>query len=169
MTTHDMSQGQRIADRIGVLINGDLLQLGTPEEIFYSPINWDVAQFVGIENILSGVITEKEQSLATIKINGSLIQAISEHAISDHVYALIRPEDITFATNREKSSARNVFQGRITRITPLGILIRIEIDCGFPLMGVVTRTSAEELEFKIGKEVFASFKATAIHIIKRYN
>jgi len=169
MATHDMSQGQRLASRIGVLKNGEILQVGSPNEIFSSPKSKEVAEFVGIENILSGVVVEKEDSLVTIKVNGNAIQAVSEHVVGDSVYVLIRPEDITFTLARDTSSARNVFQGRISRITSVGPLVRIEVDCGFPLLGVVTKTSAQELYLATGREVYVSFKATAIHAIKRWN
>ncbi len=169
MTTHDMSQGQRLADRIGVLMNGEILQKGAPNEIFCSPSSREVAEFIGIENILGGVVIEKDDNLATIEVNGLTIQAISDYAVGDRVYVLIRPEEITFTLAKDTSSARNIFKGNITRTAPVGPLVRIEMDCGFPLLGVVTKRSAEELGFTIGKEVYASFKATAIHIIKRWN
>jgi tungstate transport system ATP-binding protein len=169
MATHDMSQGQRLASRIGVLIDGKVLQVGTPHEAFSSPISREVAEFVGVENILGGIVIEKDDNLATIEVNGNAIQAISDYGVGDRVYALIRPEDITFTLARGTSSARNVFEGKITRITPVGPLIRIEMDCGFPLLGVVTKRAAQELDLTIGKQVCASFKATAIHTIKRWH
>lgn len=169
MATHDMSQGQRIAGRISVLMNGEMLQTGTPNEIFCLPNSREVAEFIGVENILSGTVIEKDANLVTVAINGHQIQAISDYAVSDHVYAIIRPEDITFAPNRDASSARNVFEGTISRMTPVGPLVRIEVDCGFPLLGVVTGKSASDLGLNIGKRIYASFKATAIHTIKRWD
>jgi len=169
MATHDMSQGQRLARRIGVMMNGEILQVGSPSNIFSSPKSREVAEFVGVENILGGVIIAKDNNLVTIEVNGSTIQAISDFIVGDMVQALIRPEDITFALSKDISSARNTFEGKISRITPVGPLVRIEVDCGFPLLGVVTKRSAEELGFSVGKKVYASFKATAIHVIKRWN
>lgn len=169
MTTHDMSQGQRLASRIGVLINGGILQTGSPNDIFCSPYSREVAEFVGVENILSGVVTEKYDNLVIVEVNGNGIQAVSDCAIGDGVYVLIRPEDITFTLARDMSSARNVFRGKITRTNSVGPLMRIEVDCGFPLLGVLTGRSAQELGFAVGNEVYASFKATALHIIKRWS
>lgn len=169
MATHDMSQGQRLAHRIGVLINGELLQVGNPGDIFCSPSSKEVAELVGVENIISGTVIGKDENLVSIDVNGNAIQAISDHAVGDKVYALVRPEDITLTLAKDTSSARNVFHGEITRIIPLGPLARIEVDCGFPLLGVVTKRSAQELDLAIGKEVYASFKATALHVIKRWN
>lgn len=169
IATHDMSQGQRLAGSIGVLMNGKILQIGTPNEIFCLPRSREVAEFVGIENILRGIVTERDDKLATIDINGNQIQAISDFAVSDQVYVVIRPEDITFTLTRDTSSARNVFRGRITRMTPVGPLVRIEVYCGFSLLGVVTKKSTEELGLSIDREIYASFKATAIHTIRRWD
>jgi len=168
MATHDMPQGQRLASKIGVLIGGEILQIGSPNEIFCMPKNMEVAQFVGAENILKGIIADKDGSLVNIKVNDSTIQAVSDCEIGESVYALIRPEDITFTQAKDRSSARNVFRGKITRIGSLGPLIRIEVDCGFDVLGVITKMSAEELDLDIGKKVYASFKATAVHVIRRW-
>lgn len=170
MATHDMSQGQRLAGKIGVLMDGEILQIGRPGDIFSSPQSKDVAEFVGVDNILSGVIVARDNNLVTIDVNGgNLIRAISNYGAGELVHVLIRPEDITLALSQDASSARNTFEGRITKIVPRGPIIRIELTCGFPLLGVVTKQSAEDLNLTIGKPVYASFKATAIHIIKRWH
>ncbi|UCH51642.1 MAG: ABC transporter ATP-binding protein [Chloroflexota bacterium] len=168
MATHDMSQGQRLADRIGVLIGGEMLQIGSPNEIFCTPKNTEVAELVGVENILKGVISEKDDNLVTIQVNGSTIQAVSDFETGEAIYAFIRPEDITFTHKKDLTSARNMFSGKVTRMHQVGPLVRIEVDCGFNLLGVITKTSAEELNFDIGRKIYASFKATAIHVIRRW-
>lgn len=60
MSTHDMVQGQRLADRIGVIMNGRLIQTGTAADIFYQPLGRDIARFVGIDPITGGKITENK-------------------------------------------------------------------------------------------------------------
>ncbi len=167
MATHDMSQGQRLADRIGVLINGEILQTGDWREVFNSPQNREVAEFVGIENIISGVIVSSQDKVVTIDIGGNVIEAISDYTIGEEVCAYIRPEDITLALSRLSSSARNLFAGKITRVVSLGPLSRIEIDCGFSLVALVTKRSVEELNLARTKEVYATFKATGVHVVRR--
>jgi tungstate transport system ATP-binding protein len=169
MATHNMSQGQRLAGRIGVIMNGEVLQIGSPSDIFSTPQNTEVAQFVGVDNILSGVIVNRDNELVSIDINSNIIQAISEYGIGEEVHALIRPEDITLARRKEASSARNTFAGRIARLFSLGALVRVEVDCGFSLFAVVTKRSAEDLGLAVNKRVYAAFKATAVHIIKRWH
>ncbi len=168
MATHDMRQGHRLATRTGVLIDGRMLQVGSPDEIYHSPANRTVAELVGIENILTGTILEKDGSLATIDVNGRTLQAVTDASIGDHVDVLIKPVDITFTLSKDPSSARNILEGRIFQMTSEGTLLRITVDCGFPLLGVLTVNSANELGLAVGKPIFANFKATAIHILKRW-
>jgi tungstate transport system ATP-binding protein len=167
IATHDMSQGQRLADRVGVLMNGELLQTGNSRDVFASPRNREVAEFVGVENIIDGVITSSEEGIAIIDIGGRVIAAISDFAVGEEVCACVRPEDITLALSKVSSSARNSFAGEINWVVSMGPLSRVEIDCGFPLVVLVTKKSAEELGLDKGKKVFASFKATGVHVIKK--
>ena len=167
MATHDMSQGQRLADRVGVLLNGEILQTGDWEGVFNSPQNREIANFVGVENIIDGVIVSSQDQLTTIEVDGNAIEAISDYPAGEEISACIRPEDITLALSRVSSSARNSFIGEITRIVSHGPLNRVEMDCGFPLVALVTKRSAEELGLEKGKQIYASFKATGVHVLKK--
>lgn len=166
MATHDLAQGQRLADRIGVLMDGELLQTGASGDVFAAPHNREVARFVGVENIIEGVIVSSEDQMVTIESKGKSIQAISDYAAGDEVCACVRPEDITLASGRLSTSARNTFEGKITWLVSMGPLTRVEIDCGFPLVALVTKRSAEEMKLARGQSIFASFKATAVHVTK---
>lgn len=168
MATHDMVQGQQLASRIGVLLDGQLMQVGSPGEIFGAPGNQRVAEFVGIENMLPGTVIEHEDNLTIIDVGGSRVQAVSELLAGEQVYVLVRPENITFSLSRDVTSARNIMHGSITGLTSVGPLLRIEIDCGFPLLGLITRSSASDLDLAVGKEIYASFKATGTHVIRRW-
>jgi len=165
MATHDMSQGQQLADRIGVLLNGRLVQTGNATDIFRSPQSEEVAHFVGMENIIEGVIIANNEGIATINIGGNAVQAVSNYPPGKGVYACIRPEDITLALSSTQSSARNSFQAKVTHVTFLGPLSRVEINCGFRLIALVTKISAEDLNLQVGREVYATFKATGVHIM----
>ncbi len=167
MATHDMSHGQRLADRVGVLLNGEILQTGDWRELFSSPQNKEVADFVGVENIIDGKVVSNQDGIVAINAGGNIIEAVADYPVGEEVYVCVRPEDIIVARTKISSSARNSFVGEITRIVPFGALTRVEMDCGFPLVALVTKKSAEELELNKGKQVFVSFKATAIHIIKK--
>ena len=168
MATHDMSQGQRLADRIGVLVNGEIVQTGGTREIFTSPNSREVALFVGMENIIDGVISACEKELAVISVDGGTVEAVTSCGAGDKVQVGIRPEDVTVALSRLSSSARNCLSGTVNYTVYDGPLCRVGIDCGFPLVSLVTRKSAEEMDLQKGKQVYATFKAVAIHVIRRH-
>lgn len=167
MATHDMSQGQQLSSRIGVLLDGKLAQTGNATDIFRSPQSEQVARFVGMENILEGAIIANNEGVVTVDIGGNAIQAVSNYPVAQEVYACIRPEDITLALSTTQSSARNSFHGKVTQATTLGPISRFEVDCGFRLVALVTRLSAEELNLQVGREVYATFKATGVHIMEK--
>ena len=173
MATHDMSQGQQLAGRIGVLLHGRLAQTGNATDIFHSPQNEDVAHFIGMENVIEGVISESGEGIVLVNTGDGAIQAVSSYPVGKEVYACIRPEDITlliadsYQQKAIRSSARNSFQAKVTRVTTLGPLSRVEIDCGFRLVALVTKISAEELDLQAGRPVYAAFKATGVHVMEK--
>jgi len=168
MATHDMSQGQRLANRIGVLMNGEILQTGDPIEVFTSPWSREVAEFVSVDNIIDGVIVSSEEGMVAVDIgDNKIIEAISSYPVGEEVCACVRPENITLTLSKTTSSARNSFLGQITQVVSVGPLSRIEIDCGFRLVALVTRRSAEELALEKGKQVYATFKATGVHVVRK--
>lgn len=167
MNTHDMFQGQRLADRMGVLIGGEMMQTGNTREIFNAPQSLSIAEFVGVENMLSGTIATNEDGLVTLNVGGIKVEAMSKLDVGTEVCACIRPEEITLVKTKELTSARNMFSGEITRIVVFGPFARVEIHCGLPLISLITKKSVEEMNLKTGDRVYASFKATGVHIIKK--
>jgi tungstate transport system ATP-binding protein len=168
MATHDMSQGHRLADRMSVLMDGEIAQTGKAKEIFTSPRNREIAEFVGMENLIDGVVVSCEGEMSVIDVNGTLVEAVADCTIGENVSIGIRPEDVTVALSKLSSSARNSLAGMVNWMAINGPFCRVEIDCGFPLVALVTRKSADELELKRGMQVYATFKAVNIHVISRH-
>jgi tungstate transport system ATP-binding protein len=169
MATHDMSQGQRLADRIGVMDSGRLLQVDSPEKVFSAPQTKEVAELIGVGNILPGTVVAKDDSLVTVEAKGSIIEAVSDYPVGEKVFVLVRSENVTLSLSKDLSSARNTFTGKIVKMTSAEPLVRVEVDCGFPLVALVTKKSAEQLGLAIGKLVHGSVKASAIRVIKRWH
>jgi tungstate transport system ATP-binding protein len=168
MATHDMAQGQRLAHKISVLVNGEVMQTGNAHEIFELPKNREVAEFVGMENILDGVVISNEGNMAAINVSGKTIEAVTEYGVGKKVSVCIRPEDVTVALGKISSSARNSLEGTINWAAFNGPLCRLEIDCGFPLIALVTKRSAEEMGLKRGAQVYGTVKAVSIHVLARH-
>jgi tungstate transport system ATP-binding protein len=168
MATHDMEQGQRLADNISVMVDGAIAQTGNAQEIFSAPVNRQIAEFVGMGNIIDGTITVCDGGMALVEVHGKNIETVSDYNVGDKVSILFRPEDVTVALSRFSSSARNSLEGTISGVAYSGPLCRVEIDCGFPLKALVTKRSAEEMGLKKGLKVYGTVKAVSIHVIKQH-
>jgi tungstate transport system ATP-binding protein len=168
MVTHDRNEALVLADRVAVLMNGSINQIGVPGEVFGSPVDEEVARFVEAGNILHGVVTEQNKGLASVDVEGKILQSISDVPAGSTVTVYMHYEDVTIvkpSTEPIFTSARNRFKGKIVRTFPFGTQLKITMDCGFPLSSVITWRSWEELGLEKGDEVLAYFKAASVHLI----
>ena len=62
-------------------------------------------------------------------------------------------------------SARNAWPGQVQKVEPRGLLVRVAVDCGFPVVALVTHAAVDELDLAPGRAVVATAKATAIHLV----
>jgi len=164
--THSQEEAILLADRIGIMMNGTIVQVGTPDDIFYKPMTKEIARFVKIENIWEGKVIEKKGDEMTIDLKGKKIIVLSDHfKYGEGVRLIVRPEDILIG--KGNTSARNEFKGKVTDIIKHGFYNIVRIDCGFSVEAAVTKQSIENLDIKKGKDINIFFKATAIQVIKR--
>ncbi|HEY6099364.1 MAG TPA: ABC transporter ATP-binding protein, partial [Anaeromyxobacter sp.] len=169
LVTHDQAEALRLSDRIVVMHGGTIVQAGVPAVVVNEPVNEFVASCVGIETILEGTVLRRVGGEIVASVAGHEIHAIGEASPGDAVYCCIRPEQVTVesADRSGTSSARNVFAARVTSVTSVGPYYKVRLDCGFPLVASVTNESFAALGLARGKDLLASFKATAIHVIRK--
>ena len=167
--THDLEEALMLGDRVAVVLAGELRQVGRTDEVFAAPADPDVAAFVGVETIIPGHVLSCQDGLVRVATDGFQVEAVGETVAGREVYVCLRPEDITIwrGSDVPASSARNRLRGRIMRLVPQGPLVRVVIDCGFPVVSLVTRSSAVEMDLRPGQDVAASFKVSAAHLIPR--
>ena len=102
-------------------------------------------------------------------------EAVGQAAAGQPVFLCLRPEAVALwtigadaATGAVGShSVRNHLRGTVRHLTPQGPLMRVVIDCGFPVVALITRLSAQEMGLQPDLPVAASFKASAVHLIPR--
>lgn len=165
--SQDHDEALKLCDRIAVMKSGRILESGTPEKIYTHPALKETADFVGIETVASGRIVKKEENLCHVKVKGNIIEAVSKCNLKDKVFVLVQPENVIVSRSRGKNSARNTFKARITDIKQWGLEYKLILNCGFNLNAFVTKQSLTGLNLKTGQNVFVSFKATGVHLIKR--
>jgi molybdopterin-binding protein len=160
--THNFLEVFALADRVAVMNQGRIVQTGLPDEVFRKPKSEFIASFTGVENIFKGVCTAAPDA-ATVTV-GELTLVSSNCKAGGEVYATIRPEDILISRDPVTSSARNSFPGIITGVVNNGMVIKITVDIGVPVVSVLTRRGFEELGLGEGERVYLTFKAAAVHI-----
>jgi tungstate transport system ATP-binding protein len=167
MVTHDLDEAVRIGDRLAVLLDGRVRQVGAPETVLGAPVDAEVAAFVGTETRIPGWVVASEGGLATVAAGEHRIEAVSTLGPGAHVLCCLRPEDVTIWTDpaADRGSARNRLPGRVVRLVPDGPLVRVTLDCGVLVVAAITRASAGEMGLVEGGPAVATFKAAAVHLI----
>lgn len=166
--THDQTEALILADRMAVIRDGTLLQVGNPAEIFQTPVDEFVARFVGVDNIIEGRVLSTYDGVLEIELApGQILEAIVDGSTrSSRVLACIRPEDVSLEHAAPgESGIRNRFSARIVKIEALGPMLKIRLDCGFPLSAYLTRQPFLELNIALGKQIYAKVKAASVHLI----
>lgn len=161
--THDFEEAVALADRIGVVHQGRIVQVGTPEEIFRQPASPFVARFVGVRNILAGQLVRKGEAGHTTFATEGLELAVATDLLGP-AHASVRPEDIFISREPVHSAPRNCYQGSILRIEDRGTLVYVTVDIPPVFVCAVTRYGLEEMALRPGMEVHIVFKPSAVHV-----
>ena len=154
--THDFEDAAALADRVGVLVDGKLRQVASPQELVSRPRDAFVASFTGA-NLLHGTARPLGDDLTGVRlVSGETVYStdLAEGAVGVVVY----PWDVSLARLRHEDSAMNSIRG-------VGIGNRVRVSVG-PITADVTNASAERLELARGGQAFATFKATATRLVQ---
>ena len=166
VVTHDWVDALTLGDQMLVMSAGRILQSGPPQEVFTRPQHPDVAAAVGVETVAAGRIRAREGGLVFLNVGSAQLAAADPGIEERDFYVCIRGEDVTLEKGHaEQSSARNHMHGTVSDIVPAGVLTKVTVDVGFDLVALVTRQAAADLELTTGSEIFAVFKASAVHLI----
>ena len=169
ISTHDQMEALRLADRLVVMQGGRIVQSGTPDEVVNRPANSFVASFVGMENVLTGTVVSSGQGMLVLDVAGQHLEIVGSGAPGERVVLCAHPEHVVVSTvdPHHRTSARNVIPCMVTRILPFGAVNKVYLECGFTLVALVTPQALAELGIMAGSQVFASFKATSVHLFRK--
>jgi molybdate transport system ATP-binding protein len=168
LVSHDATDVLALADRVAVLVDGAIRQIGPAEEVFLRPADEVVARLVGADVLGFGTVGASEDGLVGVDLHGHRLTAVGGQAAGARVLVSVRPEEVTLLeapTSGAHLSARNVLSATVTRIEPRGTLVLVTLDAGFPLRALVTRQAVAELGLAPGTAVGAAVKAPSIHLV----
>ena len=164
--SHDYHEVLEIADKLAVILDGRLQQVGRPSYVFGTPATEKVAEFLGAENLLEGEVVECLEGMARIRVEDVLLEGLCELPPGSAVKVLVHPEEVVLLSDSgDAGSARNRLPARVMGVKNLGALVKVILDCGFPLVSYITRASQEEMGIAEGRRLTAVIKATAVHVM----
>jgi ABC-type Fe3+/spermidine/putrescine transport system ATPase subunit len=166
--THSFEEALNLADRIGIIQNGRLLQIGEPTDVFRRPQSPQVAEFIGMENLFKGMVKRMSDGEVSGECNAVFrTENVELFALSDlegTAHAHVRPEEILLSTEPIHSSAMNNFEGGVLEIGYRWAIRRIVVDIGIPFVVFITEASLHRMDLKVGMRVHLTFKAPAVHL-----
>ena len=132
--THDQAEAMVISDRIAVMHSGDVVQVGTPQQIYKEPVNRFVADFIGTMNFLAGevsaVLPERKAAVVRTEFGGEIVCKVvdfGEIKPGRKAYASIRPEDVEVLTE-PPADPENLFKGTLAQQAYLGNFLTLFVN-----------------------------------------
>ena len=163
--THDQEEALAMSDRIAVMSNGEVQQIGAPTDIYEHPVNRFVADFIGDTNFLDGEITSVNDDLVTCRVGSeSLFEAANSgnHSVGDQVTLFLRPEKITLSAAGDASR-----QGRVANIVYLGNQAAYTVDMGDGIELTAQARPREDgnLPFATNDTISVDYSARALRVL----
>jgi ABC-type sugar transport system ATPase subunit len=163
--THSFEEAVALGDRIAVIMDGEILQVGTPEEIFLYPQSEKLARFLMTRNVFAGEITLDANGSKVFSINGTRIVVNSELEGKAHIS--VRPENILLSRGPVDSPGNNCIEGTITRIIDRGTITHIKVDVPPEFTCLALRRSLKELGLSENDRIFLTFEVSDVNVFRQ--
>lgn len=162
--THDQEEALAISDRIAVMKDGNIMQVGTPEQIYKKPENTFVAGFIGVSNFVDCVVKSNTSKTAQIDVMGTCTQNVKlKVPYSGQALISARPEQLFF-------DEKNGLKGQITLSTFLGDFIEYEIELQSGQTIQLNEYTKDVRHLRTdGQQVFVNFDTDAVSIYNAEN
>lgn len=163
--THDQEEALMTADRVVVLRNGKIEQIGKPYEIYSKPKSIFISSFVGGANFIEGNILKKSDFNSTIEIQGGIKIQVSDVSrnIGEKIVVAIRREDIKL--KQQKSRDTNLISGIVKSVTFIGGFIEYEIILDNDIQISSKKMLSNTLkEIKVNTKIYVSFPVEKTYV-----
>jgi len=162
--THDQAEAMSMSDRIAVMHDGRIEQVGTPSEIYEQPASLFVADFIGKANFIESTVQDQVDGQMTFDLFGRplVIPAPQrKFATGEQIYLIIRPEAVQ--VNQQKGS----YPGEVKQAVYLGSTVEYEVEIHDQVISVVVYEPQEGDIFEEGSRAFVELPSHAFHVLPR--
>jgi iron(III) transport system ATP-binding protein len=166
--THDQTEALALSDEIALMQNGQIVQQGTPADIYYRPADEYVADFIGSTNLLGGVLVSGAPgSVSEVEIGGRVCRGLLNEtaAPGDAVSLAVRPEAITFGRGADAETGENLLEGIVRGRVFLGENTEFLVEVG-PLE-VRVRTSGAVNQVDVDDPIAMRFPVDGCLVFRR--
>ena len=160
--THDQEEALSLSDRVAVMKDGRVLQVGQPKELYERPRTRFVADFVGTNNLVPGRVSGRAGGELVVDTAVGTLRAVSDVPLGERCVLAIRPENVAVDTGAgEGNGAGNVVRGRVSFVSYLGSALRYDVEAATgQVLKADIRDPWHHEPLSIGREVAVSFPAS---------
>ncbi|MCL2135173.1 MAG: ABC transporter ATP-binding protein [Candidatus Bathyarchaeota archaeon] len=162
--THNINEAFMMADKIAVMGNGHIEQIGDRNEIFDKTRSTFVAKFLGL-NIFEGKAIKEQDNLLLVEINElQLLTTLNPSLAGKNVTITIKPEDIKLSTEKPSNIKYNIIPGVLTEIIQTRSITQITIDIGFPIKAIIAFSEIKQLNITVGDRIYTYFNPSILNV-----
>ena len=163
--THDYTEAAAMGHQVAVMADGQTVQVGTVNEVFWKPNSRFVAEFLGVENLLQGHIEPCDGDLSCLHIGPTQL-VIPRNELEGDVLCSIRPEDVIVSSDHPPVG-NNALSGRVQEVREMGFSVRMVVEAdGLLLRATLPRARYRELRCTVGDNVRVALPPDAIHVFR---
>ncbi len=169
---HNFAEMLAVADRVGVIHAGRIIQAGTPQEILQRPRNRFVAQFVQAGNVLTGRVMSAGRGLRIACADGVQFRAAraGPAAAGHDVSFIIRPENLRISRGEPSPTSpdANLLPGTVGELTDRGAVVQVSVACGggLSLQALLGRKEFANLNAAPGDRVTLTVEPEDVHVLE---
>lgn len=160
--SHNFEETLAVADRIGIIHEGRVRQVGSPEEVFRRPSSEFVARFVRVENILRGTAHACPNGL---RVRVGEAEFLAAGGPEGEVVLTVRPEEVSLSAAANPARP-NAVVGPIVGVLDRGALLRVDLEGPVALTALVPRRAWHASGLRVGQPACASFDPAAAHVFR---
>lgn len=159
--THDQEEAMGLSDKVVIMKEGTIQQVGSPQEIYQKPVNEFVAQFIGRANILDGIIIEEKEQTVTLDVHGVTYETekTTGHSVGETVQFMIRPESFKIGGSD--------FMAPVTKSIFMGSHHEYEVELFGKIFEISENNPMRKITVEVGEDLSFSMDPNSIHILEQ--
>ncbi len=162
--THDQMEAFSLAEKVAVMRDGRIVQMGNVADVFNDPTDEFVARFLGYENVFEAKVKQSGGGFSLLE-SGRLVFKAAVDVKSEACMVGVRPEDVVLGRT-QPSDVTNAFKGKVQDIADLGSVVSVTVSAGLPLKASMAKRSFLDMHLDEAQEVWISFDSESVRVFE---